>query len=112
MPKRVSAEAHHRKGRELLQSGQYRAAVEELGQAIAMKPNFALAWNARGYAYFLLRDFAHAIQDFNRAIELDAGYANAYRNRGAARRSAGDSAGAAADQQRVRELEKAGSAGR
>jgi tetratricopeptide (TPR) repeat protein len=58
------AEEHHRKGRDLLQKGQYRAAIDQLSQAIAAKPDLALAWNARGYAYLILRDPASAIQNF------------------------------------------------
>jgi tetratricopeptide (TPR) repeat protein len=104
--KLATAEDHHRKGRELLQSKQYRDAVEELTQAVAIKPDHALALNARGYAYLLLRDYQHAIEDFNRAIALNPKYGNAYRNRAVAKRSSGDTAGAAADQERVRELEK------
>jgi tetratricopeptide (TPR) repeat protein len=100
------AEEHHRKGRELLQKGQYRAAIDELDQAIAAKPDLALAWNARGYAYLLLHDRASAIQNFDRAIELNPKYANAYRNRGAARKAAGDAQGAAADLERAKQLEK------
>ena len=66
----------------------------------------ALAWNARGYAYLLLRDHASAIQNFDRAIELNPKYGNAYRNRAAARRVAGDLQGAAADLERAKQLEK------
>jgi ABC exporter DevB family membrane fusion protein len=101
-----NAEEHHRKGRDLLQKGQYRAAIDELSQAIAAKPDLALAWNARGYAYLILRDHASAIQNFDRAIELNPKYANAYRNRGAARKAAGDAPGAAADLERAKQLEK------
>jgi len=74
--------------------------------AVAAKPDLALAWNARGYAYLLLHDHASAIQDFDRAIELNPKYANAYRNRGAARKAAGDVNGAAADLERAKQLEK------
>src|SRR5262249_44565006 len=105
-PARGDAEAHHQKGRELLQKGQYRAAIDELTQAIASKPDLALAWNARGYAYLLLRDPTNAIKDFDRAIELNPRYANAYRNRGSARNAAGDAEGAAADRERAKQLEK------
>jgi tetratricopeptide (TPR) repeat protein len=77
-----------------------------LNQAIASKPDLSLAWNARGYAYLILRDHANAIQNFDRAIELNPKYANAYRNRGAARKAAGDTQGAAADLERAKQLEK------
>ena len=77
-----------------------------MSQAIAAKPDLALAWNARGYAYLILSDHASAIQNFDRAIELNPKYANAYRNRGAARRASGDAQGSADDLMRAKELEK------
>ena len=71
-----------------------------------MNPNHALAWNARGYAHFLLRNYKDALADLNRAIELDANYANAYHNRAAVRRSLHDLAGAGADLERERQVRK------
>jgi tetratricopeptide (TPR) repeat protein len=99
------AEANHRKGRDLLQKGQYRAAIDELTQAIASKPDLALAWKPGGYAYLLLRDLNNAVKDFDRAIELNPKYANSYRNRSSARNAVGDAEGAAVDRERAKQLE-------
>jgi tetratricopeptide (TPR) repeat protein len=99
-----SAAEHNRRGRELLQQGKYHEAVDELTAALHDQPDFALALNARGFAYVLLRDWPDAIQDLDAALRLDPNYANAYTNRAVARRGAGDIAGAQADQAKVLEL--------
>jgi tetratricopeptide (TPR) repeat protein len=67
----------------------YREAIEELSLAIAADPTFALAYNARGFAYYLLREYPRALADFDKAIELNPGYKNALDNREAARRATG-----------------------
>src|SRR5260370_34193273 len=59
-----SADEHERRGRELTQSRQYKEAIAELAEAIRLKPDLARAYNARGYAYLLLHDYAHALSDF------------------------------------------------
>src|SRR6185437_13686924 len=83
-----SAAVHNQKGRELLNSGKYAAAIEELSAAIASDPSMALAYNARGFAYFMARDYSHALADLDRAIELKPGYENAIHNRDLARKAA------------------------
>jgi len=92
-----AAEAHHRLGRELSSKGEFHKAVDELTEALKLKPDFPLALNARGFAYFRLRDYKRAIADLDEAIRLDPRYSNAYRNRAAARRALGDKAGAEED---------------
>jgi tetratricopeptide (TPR) repeat protein len=101
-----TAEQHHQRGRDLIQQKKYREAIEELSEALRQQPDLALAYNARGYAYSLLRDFPHAIADYDAAIRINPKYVNAYQNRRAARSSSGDKAGAAADAEKLRELGK------
>jgi tetratricopeptide (TPR) repeat protein len=48
----------------------------------------ALAFNARGFAYYLLRDYPHALADFDAAIRLNPKYLNALQNRDLARNAA------------------------
>jgi tetratricopeptide (TPR) repeat protein len=90
----------------LINQGQYRQAVEELNEAVRLDPLMALAYNARGFAYYLLHDQKHSLADFDEAIRLNPRYQNAYRNRSLARKAAGDSAGSAADSAKARELAK------
>jgi tetratricopeptide (TPR) repeat protein len=64
-----------------------------LSAALDQDPNFTLALNARGFAYYLLHNYQRAIVDFDAAIRLNPRYVNAYLNRSKARMAAGDAAG-------------------
>ena len=100
----VSAEEHHRRGRELLSTRNYREAVTELSEALRESSDFALAYNARGFAYYMLREYARANADLDEAIRLNPKYLNAYQNRSHARKAAGDVKGGAADATQARAL--------
>jgi tetratricopeptide (TPR) repeat protein len=93
----LSAREHHDRGRELLNKGRYRDSIEELSEAIQQQPDFGVAYNARGFAYFMLRQYSRALTDLDEAIRLNPQYQNAYQNRSHARKAAGDSAGSSAD---------------
>lgn len=99
-----SAGQHHRLGRKLLESGNYRAAIAEFTEAIQMRPDFSLAYNARGFALYMARDYRSALVDLDAAIRLDPNYVNAYQNRSHARKAMGDLRGSTADIQAIRDL--------
>jgi tetratricopeptide (TPR) repeat protein len=103
---RGDAASHHMAGRQLTQAGRYREALTELTEAIRLDPSLAAAYNARGYAQYLLREYLGAIADLTEAIRLNPRYANAYEIRGWAKRAAGDNAGAEADVKMAREFSR------
>ena len=103
-PESLSAEEHHRRGRELIQEGKYSAAIEELSVAIEAQPDWPLVYNARGFAYYLEHDYRHALSDLDEAIRLNPQYLNAYQNRSRSRKAAGDKQGSAEDSKKIRML--------
>ena len=99
-----TAQERNVRGRQLSKSGRYREAIVELTEAIRIAPDFALAFNARGFALVMLHESARAIADLNKAILLNPTYGNAYFIRAIARRTIGDAPGAAADLKRSQQL--------
>src|SRR6478752_9835826 len=81
----AAAQRHNLLGRQLTSTGRYREAVLESTEALRIAPDFALALNARGYAWVLLRDWARAIDDLDHAIRVNPSYGNAYRIRAVAK---------------------------
>ena len=63
---------------------QYDRAIADLTVAIELKPDYAEAYNDRGFAHYLKGDFAQAISDYTRAIELRPNYPRAFNSRGVA----------------------------
>jgi hypothetical protein len=107
-----TAQKHNLKGRQLTAARRYRQAIAELTEAIRLEPDFALAYNARGFAHYLAHDYAAAIADLSHAIRLNPGYGGAYKIRSVVRKAAGNLAGSAADAQRAAELAHSGSTSR
>ena len=51
-------------------------------KAIELNPNYAVAYNNRGYAQLTQKNLGYALRDLNQAIALNPNYALAYNNRG------------------------------
>ena len=58
------------------------SAIEDYSKAIEIDPDYAEAYNNRGFVYDVMGEYGQAIDDFNKAIELVPDYAKAYYNRG------------------------------
>ena len=65
--------------------------------AIRLKPDYAEAFNNRGFVRYGKGDLEGALQDFEEAIRLKPDYARAFYNRSLARSDKGDQEGAARD---------------
>ena len=58
------------------------AALEDFNRAIEINPNYAEAYNGRGWCYYGLGQFSAAISEFNKAINLYPEYVDALVGRG------------------------------
>ena len=79
------------------QQGDAQGAIAAYKQAIALNPNYAAAYNNRGFLRNEQGDKQGALADFNQAISLDPKFAPAYNNRGGLRDDLGDKQGALTD---------------
>ena len=61
----------------------------------------AIAYNDRGYAYYLNHDYARALSDYNTGLSRYPYYADLYNNRGVLYDALGDHAGAVSDYNRA-----------
>ncbi|MCU0518516.1 MAG: tetratricopeptide repeat protein [Oscillatoria sp. Prado101] len=83
--KEMSAEDLFNKGMNKIETADYKGAIEDFTQALALQPNMPDAYYFRGLARDLLEDNQGALQDYSEAIRLtpsgqDSTYA--YNNRG------------------------------
>ena len=79
--------SHVNRGVELRKNGMLEEAIIEYDSAIRENPEFALAFNNRGRAYFDLQEYEKAIGDFDESIRLNPQDSLAYANRGMTYRS-------------------------
>jgi tetratricopeptide (TPR) repeat protein len=100
-----TAESYLAQGDEFFSKGQYNAAIVEYTRAIALKPDFAAAYNNRGYAAYSKYDGSDALPDLNRALELRPNFPHAYNTRGCIHMAAGRTDEAIADFDRAIELQ-------
>lgn len=82
----ADAEFYLKRGEDYSGARDYDRAIADYNTAIELKPNYAEAYNDRGFAYYLKGnpDYKRAIADYSRAIELRPDYPKAYNNRGVA----------------------------
>ena len=65
--------------------------------SLKLKPNFAEAYDTRGFSKAMLKDYSNAITDYTKAIAINPKYAIAYNNRGVSKYYLGDETGACND---------------
>jgi len=80
----VGAEFYLKRGEDLSGVHDFDQAIADYTTAIQLKPDYAEAYNDRGFAYYLKGDAERAIADYTRAIELRPNYPKAYNSRGVA----------------------------
>jgi tetratricopeptide (TPR) repeat protein len=61
--------------------GQFSAAIRDYDKAIALDPEFAAAWHARGNAYADKGHTAEALRDYEKAIALQPKLSTVYKTR-------------------------------
>lgn len=80
----ADAEFYLKRGEDFSGVHQYDRAIADYTTAIQLKPDYAEAYNDRGFAYYLKGDAERAISDYTRAIALRPNYPKAYNSRGVA----------------------------
>jgi tetratricopeptide (TPR) repeat protein len=78
----LDAGAYLRRGEVSAGAHEYDRAIADYNMAIQLKPDYAEAYNDRGFAYYLKGNGERAIADYTRAIELRPDYPKAYNSRG------------------------------
>ncbi|MES2828454.1 MAG: tetratricopeptide repeat protein [Bacteroidota bacterium] len=69
-------------GKALSNKGEYDKAIASFTEAIRLYPDYASAYNYRGYYYYINKEYVKSIADLNQAIKLDPKYGNAHYNLG------------------------------
>ena len=85
--------------------GRHQFAVEDLNEAIKIKPGDADNFYLRGFAYRALGQHQKAVEDSNRAVGMDPSFAAAYANRAFANKALGNIGQARSDARRAQALD-------
>ena len=98
-----------------LSAGKAKEGLEDVNQSLEIDKNLYTAFDTRGVAFLMLKNFDAAQKDFNRAIELNSAEIKnkkgatedgaAYYHRACARVALGDKTGAQADMDRFKSLD-------
>lgn len=96
--------AFSNRGIALNSKGQYKHAIQDYDEAIALHPNRAGTFCNRGNSYLRMAQYDRAIEDYSRALGLDSNYVDAIHNRGVAKLRKGDTAGGNADITEAKQL--------
>ena len=78
----AGAEFYLKRGEDFSGVHEYDRAIADYTTAIQLKPDYAEAYNDRGFAYYLKGDAERAIADYTQAIALRPNYPKAYNSRG------------------------------
>jgi tetratricopeptide (TPR) repeat protein len=78
----TGANFYLKRGEDFSTSHDYGRAIADYDTAIRLQPDYAEAYNDRGFAYYLQGHYDRAIADFTRAIELRPDYPKAHNSRG------------------------------
>ena len=102
-----TAAAYLMRGDAYLEVKDYDHAIADYSQAIRLKPDYAEAYNNRGFAYSLKGkiEMPNAIADYSQAIQLRPDYAIAYNNRGVASMASGHAEEAFSDFNRALQIQ-------
>lgn len=85
--------------------GRHQLALDDINQAMKIKPDDSDNFYLRGFAYRALGQLKQAVEDSSRAIALEPGFAAAYANRAFAHKALGNLGQAQSDARRAKELD-------
>lgn len=85
--------------------GRHQFAVDDLNEAIKIKPGDADNFYLRGFAYRALGQYQKALEDSNRAVGMDPSFAAAFANRAFANKALGNLGQARSDARRALALD-------
>lgn len=97
--------AYNNRGNAYVNLGEPRRGIEDLEEAMRLRPRYARAFYNRGVAYEDLGQDGTALKDYNTAISYDSDYADAYYNRGVLHAEAGRKDEAFRDMEQTLRLE-------